>query len=480
MNGLYDRLTEYSMSDYYGFHMPGHKRQAPAGVGLPYEIDITEIEGFDDLHHADGILLEAQQFAAKVYGAEETRYLVNGSTAGILSAVLGSTDKGDRILVARHCHKSVYHAIYLNELRPVYLYPEFSSSLHMNMDISVSAVRTALMEYSDIRAVVIVSPTFDGVISDIKGIAEVVHERGIPLIVDEAHGAHLGFHPYFDSNALAKGADIVIHSIHKTLPSLTQTALLHVKGEVADRRRIFRYLDMMQSSSPSYVLMASIDKCVHMLDEEGPGMFEDYVRQLSGLRKSLASLKCLRLLETERYDWSKLVISVNGLGMTGRELYKMLLERYHLQMEMAAGTYVIAMTSVNDSKEGFERLREALSEIDAELAEKKCRAKDGEEAGMEKADTGMAGNPVNRQVMSCAEALRISDGKFKTKMLPWEESEGRISAEYAYLYPPGSPLIVPGEQISQEAAKLLGEYRKAGFSIEGLEKDGQIKVLRAG
>ena len=209
-------------------------------------------------------------------------------------------------------------------------------------------------------------------------------------------------------------------------------------------------------------------------------MFEDYVRQLSGLRKSLASLKCLRLLETERYDWSKLVISVNGLGMTGRELYKMLLERYHLQMEMAAGTYVIAMTSVNDSKEGFERLREALSEIDAELAEKKCRAKDGEEAGMEKADTGMAGNPVNRQVMSCAEALRISDGKFKTKMLPWEESEGRISAEYAYLYPPGSPLIVPGEQISQEAARLLGEYRKAGFSIEGLEKDGQIKVLRAG
>lgn len=480
MNGLYDRLTEYSASDYYGFHMPGHKRQTPRGVMLPYEIDITEIEGFDDLHHADGILLEAQQFAAKVYGAEETRYLVNGSTAGILSAVLGSTDKGDRILAARNCHKSVYHAIYLNELRPVYLYPEFSSGLHMNMDISVSAVRTALMEYSDIRAVVIVSPTYDGVISDIEGIAEAVHERGIPLIVDEAHGAHLGFHPYFDPNALAKGADIVIHSVHKTLPSLTQTALLHVKGEIADRRRIFRYLDMMQSSSPSYILMASIDKCVHMIDEGGFALFEDYVRQLTGLRKSLGGLKCLRLLETERYDRSKLVISVNGLGMTGRELYKMLLERYHLQMEMAAGTYVIAMTSVNDSREGFERLREALFEIDAELTERGCHVKDGKEARIEKADTGMAGNPVNRQVMSCAEALRISDGEANTEMLPWEKSEGRISAEYAYLYPPGSPLIVPGERVSREAAKLLGEYRKAGFSIEGLEKDGQIKALRAG
>ena len=237
---------------------------------------------------------------------------------------------------------------------------------------------------------------------------------------------------------------------------------------------------MMQSSSPSYILMASIDKCVHMLDEEGPRMFEDYVRRLTELRKSLGGLKCLRLVETERYDWSKLVISVNGLGMTGRELYKMLLERYHLQMEMAAGTYVIAMTSVNDSGEGFERLQRALYEIDAELAEKGCRARDAEEAGTEKADTGMAGNPVNRQVMSCAEALRISDGEFKTEMLPWEEAEGRISAEYAYLYPPGSPLIVPGEQISPEAAKLLGEYRKAGFSIEGLERDGQIKVVRAG
>lgn len=205
MSGLYGRLTEYSASDYYGFHMPGHKRQKQTGIMLPYEIDITEIEGFDDLHHADGILKDAQKLAAKVYGAEESRYLVNGSTAGILSAVLGSADKGERILVARHCHKSVYHAIYLNGLRPVYLYPEFEAGYQMNMDISVSAVRTALMGCSDIRAVVIVSPTYDGVISDIRGIADAVHEYGIPLIVDEAHGAHLGFHPYFGENALAKG-----------------------------------------------------------------------------------------------------------------------------------------------------------------------------------------------------------------------------------------------------------------------------------
>ena len=466
--------------------MPGHKRQAPAGVSLPYEIDITEIEGFDDLHHADGVLRDAQQLAAKVYGAEETRYLVNGSTAGILSAVLGSTDKGDRILVARHCHKSVYHAIYLNELKPVYLYPEFNSGLHMNMDISVSAVRTALMECPDIRAVVIVSPTYDGVISDIRGIAEVVHNYGIPLIVDEAHGAHLGFHPYFEPNALAKGADIVIHSVHKTLPSLTQTALLHMQGELVQKRRIFRYLDMLQSSSPSYILMASIDKCVHMLDEQGRELFEPYVRMLSGLRQSLGNLRCLRLLETERYDKSKLVISVHRLEMTGKELYQILLERYHLQMEMAAGTYVIAMTSVNDSREGFERLREALFELDAELAKgsRGC-AGIGKTNGTEKdrkssvpGKKAAGGLPVNEQVMTCAEAFKSSDGQSGIKLLSWEKAVGRISAEYAYLYPPGSPLIVPGERVSPETAELLMQYREAGFSIEGLETDGHIKVLR--
>lgn len=472
MNGLYSRLVEYSASDYYGFHMPGHKRRTSGGVKLPYEIDITEIEGFDDLHHAGGILKDAQRLAAKVYGAGESRYLVNGSTAGILSAILGSTYKGERILAARHCHKSVYHAIYLNELKPVYLYPEFEAGLHMNMDISVSAVRTALMAYTDIRAVVVVSPTFEGVISDIRGIADVVHDYGIPLIVDEAHGSHLGFHPYFGTNALVKGADVVIHSVHKTLPSLTQTALLHVQGEFADRRRIFRYLDMLQSSSPSYILMASIDNCVRMIDERGRELFEDYVERLTQLRDSLGKLKCLRLVSTENYDCSKLVISVNGLGITGKELYQVLLERFHLQLEMAAGTYVVAMTSVSDSREGFARLQRALFEIDAEL-EKGSSGKVGETG-----DVGIDGLPVNEQVMTCARAFEISDRESGTEELAWQDAVGRISAEYAYLYPPGSPLIVPGERISRETVNLLLQYQAAGFSIEGTEKAGRIRALR--
>ncbi len=468
METLYSRLKAYSDTDYYGFHMPGHKRnQIRFGEGLPYGIDITEIEGFDDLHHADGIIKEAQQEAARLYGAEETKFLVNGSTAGILSAVLGCTKKGDQILVARNCHKSVYHAIFLNELEPVYLWPGFSRQFQLNTEISVSAVKAALTKHSRIKAVVIVSPTYDGVVSDIESIAEAVHERGIPLIVDEAHGAHFGFHPYFPENALKRGADVVIHSLHKTLPSLTQTALLHMRGEYIDKRRISSYLDMLQSSSPSYILMASIHECIRMLREEKEQLFEPYVRNLDTLRKNLQNLKHLKLVQTEHYDRSKLVISVRHTDMSGRELYRELLEKYHLQMEMAAGSYVLAMTSPGDTKEGFARLEQALFELDA-AAKLRENVQEDDIAKLPE-------NPV-----ICTSAKAALCGAKETTYLPVEKSEGMISLEYAYLYPPGCPMIVPGERISRECIKRLAGYQKLGFKIEGLEKEGSIGVWNNG
>lgn len=468
METLYSRLKAYSDTDYYGFHMPGHKRnQIRFGEGLPYGIDITEIEGFDDLHHADGIIKEAQQEAARLYGAEETKFLVNGSTAGILSAVLGCTKKGDQILVARNCHKSVYHAIFLNELEPVYLWPGFSRQFQLNTEISVSAVKAALTKHSRIKAVVIVSPTYDGVVSDIESIAEAVHERGIPLIVDEAHGAHFGFHPYFPENALKKGADVVIHSLHKTLPSLTQTALLHMRGEYIDKRRISSYLDMLQSSSPSYILMASIHECIRMLREEKEQLFEPYVRNLDTLRKNLQNLKHLKLVQTEHYDRSKLVISVRHTDMSGRELYRELLEKYHLQMEMAAGSYVLAMTSPGDTKEGFARLEQALFELDAAAKLRENVQEDD-----------IAKLPENSVICTSAKAALC--GAKETTYLPVEKSEGMISLEYAYLYPPGCPMIVPGERISRECIKRLAGYQKLGFKIEGLEKEGSIGVWNNG
>ena len=471
---LYDKLLKYSQTDYYGFHMPGHKRnKALMNCSLPYELDITEIDGFDDLHHAKEILKEAQERAAQLYHADETCYLINGSTAGILSAVLGCTSKGDRILVARNCHKSVYHAVYMNELEPVYLYPQFYAEIELNGPIDSESVRQALKQYEDIKAVVITSPTYDGVLSDVKAIAKVVHEKGIPLIVDEAHGAHFGLHPYFPDNSNKKGADVVIHSLHKTLPSLTQTALIHMNGELIDKRTIKQYLHMVQTSSPSYVLMAGMDECVRMFLDNGQDCLQTYVDLLEETRKRLKGLRHLKLVETEMYDRSKLVISVKETNMTSRQLHDILLNKYHLQMEMTAGSYVLAMTSVGDTKEGMQRLVDALEEIDA-------AASDIKETDMEHfKENGHFSLPRLQGVYSPAKLDRLlrKKGDIQTSSLPWKECVGYISTEYAYIYPPGIPLIVPGEKITEEAAILLIEYSEMGFSIEGLEQEGKMEVL---
>ena len=457
--------------------MPGHKRNGEIMEnGLPYQIDITEIEGFDDLHHARELLKEAQERAARVYHAEETCYLINGSTSGILSGLLGCTHKGGRILAARNCHKSVYAAIYMHELDVEYIYPEYDEKTGLNGAIDADAVRRILLEdrtehcgKTTISAIVITSPTYDGVVSDIRRIADTVHEFGIPLIVDEAHGAHFGFHPYFPENANQQGADVVIHSLHKTLPSLTQTALIHLNGNLINRERVRKYVHMLQTSSPSYVLMASMDECIRFLEREQDA-FVLYQERLKKLRRELKKLKKLQLVETNAYDCSKIVIStkntVKGQEVyTGKILYEELLTSYHLQMEMASREYVLAMTSVCDTEEGFRRLKEALFQIDESLERKEI-------------DNTSMELPRLQRVYTSAEAENLSEEKSNVETLLPKECQERISLEYAYVYPPGIPLIVPGERISKKAVELLQLYEKSGFDIEGLKQSGRIRILK--
>ena len=465
---LLKRLIEYQKSDVYGFHMPGHKRnETLLGRDLPYGIDITEIEGFDDLHHAEGILVRAQERAARLYHSEETHFLVNGSSVGILSAILGTTARGDKILMARNCHKSAYHGVELNGLRAVYLYPKFEVQMQMNVELEVEEVVRALEEHPDAKAVMIVSPTYDGVVSDVEAIAEEVHRRGIPLIVDEAHGAHFGFHPYFPENANQKGADIVIHSVHKTLPALTQTALLHMNGTLVNRRRVEKYLHMLQSSSPSYVLMAGIDRCMELLEQEGDALFEAYVARNQALRENLSRLQHIKLLETQRYDRSKFVFSVKNTGMTSRDLYQMLLENYHLQMEMCAGTYVIAMTSIADTDAGFDRLQEAMCEIDALAGEPGENGQDGQ------AQDAFELLRLNARDTIAAAVARAEEARY----VSWQEAQGQVALEYAYVYPPGIPFVVPGEAVTGEVAEQIAQYERLGFQIEGPRRKHQIGIL---
>ena len=482
MEHLYDKLKAYSISGHYGFHMPGHKRNTSLlGTELPYGLDITEIDGFDDLHHARGIIRERQECAAKLYHADESHYLVNGSTVGLLSAILGSTRPGDRVIVARNCHKSVYNAIFLNDLKPVYIYPDMVPGTDICGPVSADQVAALTREYPDAKAVIITSPTYDGIVSDVAAIAEEAHRNGIPLILDEAHGAHFGFHPYFPKNGNQLGADLVIHSLHKTMPSLTQTALLHMNGELADRDNVRRYLHMLQSSSPSYILMASIDQCIRLISEKKNELFECYVNLLEETRSKLGTLKHLSLFETADYDRGKILIRTDGTGIetekeikryTGKFLSEQLREKYAIQLEMALINYAVAMTSVCDTESGMERLVCALYEIDGKLAKYK-----NNDAELAKTGKNECFHGNNIYELSIRETNIFANTKINVS---YADAEGTIAAEFAYVYPPGIPLAVPGERISRQTAEALQNYADSGFDIEGTRIKGKIEVLKNG
>ncbi len=462
MKYLDEALYEYSRTDFYPFHMPGHKRNfMPETMNSFYNIDITEITDFDNLHHAEGILKENQQLAAELYGADFTYFLINGSTAGILAAVSACTKRNGKLLMARNCHKAVYHGAYLRGLDTVYLYPSYEPTCGLNGRISPMDVEKALEKDRDIEVVLITSPTYEGVVSDVRSIAEIVHKHNIPLIVDEAHGAHFLFHDEFPVSALDMGADVVIHSLHKTLPSPTQTALLHTKGNRVDINKIETFLGIYQTSSPSYVLMSGISSCLRFLKEKGEKAFGEYVCRLKECRQRLRGMKSLRLLEKEfedihsGFDISKLVISTAGSEISGPKLHDILRKRYHLEMEMEAENYVIALTSVLDSQEGFDRLTQGLLEIDAEL----CPHSEPEFCFED-----------SYQVFRAEQIYPVFKGmEDKKRQVLLVESEGLISGEYAYLYPPGIPLLTPGERIDRNFIEKALQWKEQGIYLQGLQ-----------
>ena len=463
--------------------MPGHKRNLQSvDARFPFERDITEIEGFDNLHHPENLLKDAQRFVSEVYGTKECFYSVNGSTAALLSAVFAVVKKGGKLLVARNCHKAVYHAMYLRDIAPVYLYPKPETEFRINGGISPEDVREALEKDPDIQAVLITSPTYDGVVSDVKRIAEAAHLHGIPLVVDEAHGAHFHFSDYFPKAAEDLGADVVIQSCHKTLPSMTQTAFLHRCSDRADGKLLARYMGIFQSSSPSYILMASMDACMERLAADGDRMYRDYTKLLEEARERLSKCRHIRLISAGivgrsdiiAFDCSKLLFSTEYARINGPELEKKLLEKYHLQMEMAAENYVTALTSVGDTQEGFLRLCQAIEELDAE-EELSCEDK-GTESELGSEDIiKTAPYPRLKQVVRISEAMDA-----ETETIPLSDSIGRISAEFAYLYPPGIPLVVPGELISQELAEKIISARREHLDLQGImDYTGEtVRVLK--
>ena len=382
--------------------------------------------------------------------------------------------------MSRNCHKAAYHGVFLNRLRVEYIYPQIIEGFGIQGGLVPEDVENVLKTDHDIQAVLVVSPTYDGIVSGVEKIVEICHGCGIPLIVDEAHGAHFRYHKGFPVSALDLGADVVIQSLHKTLPAFTQTSILHVKGDLVDREWLEHYLQIFQSSSPSYLFMAGMERCLKFMEEKtemtgGRSRMDQFYHRLVKLRKELGAMKRLRLLEEDSkgkngvydLDISKVIISARGTGINGEELGEWLRRDYHLEMEMCAAEYVTAITTVMDTEKGLRRLRNALLEIDGKLSDR-----------VESQDCGKKNQRYELKpetVMSIADGWEQAD-----KKISLEDSVGRISGEYIYLYPPGIPFVVPGEKISQEVVDLVKRYQKCGYSVQGMADQNckEIRVVR--
>lgn len=452
---LYDKLKKYSKSGVYPFHMPGHKRNTALSDGtMPYEIDLTEIDGFDNLHNAEGCILEVQNLAERLYNVKKAFLLVNGATGGILSAVRAMTNRGDKVLVARNSHKSVYNALEICGLEPEYIVPAVDDEFGINCSITPLQVEKAIVKNPNTKLLIITSPTYEGVVSDIKEICRIAHLHNVMVLVDEAHGAHFPFSKSFPSEAVASGADAAVASLHKTLPSLTQTALLLTSNESLINS-FAENLAIFETSSPSYIFMSAIEKCLEFC--ENASAFDEYIKRLNSFNEKCKSLKKIKVLcygndevKNHRFfdfDISKITVSVRGLDINGTQLAEILRNDFKIEPEMVCSDYVLLISTVCDTDEGFARLINALQIIDS-----KCSVKELNACRYSITMPKIAVKPCE-----CSG----KDGKFCLL----EHSIDKISLEYVWAYPPGIPIIAKGEIITQDIANIIIAQIASGINV---------------
>lgn len=447
-----DGLTEYVQADKKPWHMPGHKRKALweqetdvlQMLSQAMRFDVTEVPGTDDLYNPEGFIAESMKQLRKIYGTAASYYLVNGSTCGILTAIASCCKSGDGIIVARNCHKSVYNAVQMLDLKPLYLQPKgLAVNEEICAPITVEQVDALLFEATkknqnkNIRAMVLTSPTYEGVVSDIRTIAAYLHKRHIALIVDEAHGAHLPFVKELPASAVGQGADFVVQSLHKTLAALTQTAILHVCTEqyIVPAKH---WLQVFMSSSPSYIMLCSMEEAVcRAYEEEHSG----YVKILRGAREQIAKLKNISLIEPAdvvdgALDESRIVLGAKdctGIEIEGTRFLQ-LLEEYGIVGEMAGVTYVVLISTMEDDVADLAKLIDTLEIIDERLA---------------------------------TEERVVSDEKPEYTEEFLLSLVGTHAVDNVYVYPPGSYLLTPGELVTKDIALQLIAYQRSGKTIRG-------------
>lgn len=467
---LVKNLFDYIKQNNARFHMPGHK----GGKGFSPEflknlagMDITEIPGSDNLHNPQGAIAKAQRLAAKAFGADYTYFLVNGSTCGIYAMVLAACPPGSKLLVPRNCHKSIWNALILGDIQPIYLQPGYDTSRQLITQISPEEVKKALIEHPDVEGMILVHPNYYGMCSNIEEIARILHSRGKVLLVDEAHGAHFPFHPSLPPSASKAGADLWVQSAHKTLPAFTQSAYLHGRRGRVDFSRVEEILRMVQSTSPSYILMASLDWARGVMASHGEELLTQLMDRLVETRASLRNLgiqsferTCWR--EVSALDPTRLVLDLRGLGITGYKGEE-LLRKQGIQVEMSDWFHVVLICTIADGHQEMDRLVQGCRNLTKEKSINRATFPISLSISWE----------IPKQMLSPREAFYS-----EVEKIPLKESAGRISAGTIGAYPPGIPRYCPGELIEREGLEELIQIQENGGILFGITKEGMVAVVK--
>ena len=476
---LFDALMEYVNRETLPFHVPGHKK----GIGIdsefknfigenPFKIDVTVFKLVDSLHHPTGPIKKAQELVSDAYNSDASFFSIHGTSGAIQAMILSVVNDGDKIIVPRNVHKSVTSGIILSGAVPVFMEPEIDKKLGIAHGVTPETVEKTLKENSDAKAVLIINPTYYGVATDIKKIADIVHSYDIPLIVDEAHGPHLAFSKELPTSAIEAGADICAQSTHKIIGSLTQGSLLHVKSKYVDSKRVQQILNLLQTTSPSYILMASLDCARRQIALEGEKLLSETIELCKYTRNEINKIPGFYCFGDEvlgkpgsySFDPTKITISARELGITGFELDTILADKYHIQMELSDFYNVLAVGSFGDTKEGMDRLLKALKEISNHYYGKRDPIPDFLDIPT-----------IPKKVLNPREAF------YSNKVsIPLIESIGEISGEFLLAYPPGIPVLCPGEVITKEVVDYVHDLKRANLYVQGTEDSSveNIKVVK--
>lgn len=472
---LWEALLRHCRKGRARFHVPGHRQGAAAPREMVrftgeafFELDLTELPGLDDLNSPQGVIEESQRLAADLYEAQSTFFLVNGTTAGLQALLLSSCAPGEPVILPRNSHRSVLGGLILSGADPVFLRPNLVTEFDFAAGASCLELQSILDGCPGARAVLALHPSYYGVVGDLQGQVLVAHELDKPVLVDEAHGVHLPFHEDMPRGALACGADASVQSTHKLGGSLTQTSWLHLKGVLLDERRVAAALRTIQTSSPSYILMASLDLARNQLARQGREMLERVLELAEALRKDLVLIPGLSILNKEHLvdaglmdlDLTRLVISVREWGLTGFEVQHLLASRYRVYIEMADYTNLVVPITLGTKAVDCQSLIYALRDISVR------ESKDGK-----KLRKNPLISPWGVKRMTPREAWYSG-----ASTVPLADAVGKICAEWIAVYPPGVPVLYPGEEITPELREYLTQVKRLGLPVQG-PSDPRLETL---